>query len=163
MPAVERDLIAAGMPVESADRDVLTAIVTLADTEQSLARLADCIDASIDRHRGDPRPPEEPAAYCVEPVVIVPRARPSSQPPSRSRPMTGGRVSAELIAPYPPGIPVLAPGEEVTPAVLEALVRARTAGIRIAYAADPSLSTIRVADLTRASLRSSLSVYPTSP
>jgi lysine decarboxylase len=55
-----------------------------------------------------------------------------------------GRVSAELIAPYPPGIPVLAPGEEVTPAVLEALATARAAGIRIAYAADPSLSTIRV-------------------
>jgi lysine decarboxylase len=143
--SVERDLIAAGMPVESADRDVLTAIVTLADTEQSLARLADCIDASIDRHRGDPRPPEEPAAYCVEPVVVVPPREAffaAAEPIATNDGV--GRVSAELIAPYPPGIPVLAPGEEVTPAVLEALVRARTAGIRIAYAADPSLSTIRV-------------------
>jgi hypothetical protein len=32
----------------------------------------------------------------------------------------------------------------VTPAVLEALVSARAAGIRIAYAADPTLATIRV-------------------
>ena len=58
-----------------------------------------------------------------------------------------GRISAELIAPYPPGIPVLAPGEEVTPSVIEALDSARSAGIRIAYAADPTLSTIRVVQI----------------
>jgi len=55
-----------------------------------------------------------------------------------------GRVSAELIAPYPPGIPVIAPGEQVRPAVINALLGARAAGVRIAYAADPGLSTIRV-------------------
>ena len=55
-----------------------------------------------------------------------------------------GRVSVELVAPYPPGIPVLAPGEEVTTAVLEALVRRAAAGVRVAYAADPTLATLRV-------------------
>ena len=55
-----------------------------------------------------------------------------------------GRVSAELVAPYPPGIPVLAPGEEVTPAVLAALDQARSVGVRVAYAADPTLATLRV-------------------
>ena len=48
------------------------------------------------------------------------------------------------MAPYPPGIPVLAPGEEVTAAVLEALDQARSAGVRVAYAADPTLATLRV-------------------
>jgi lysine decarboxylase len=55
-----------------------------------------------------------------------------------------GRVTVELVAPYPPGIPILAPGEEVTEAALDALFRARAAGVRIAYAADPTLSTLRV-------------------
>jgi lysine decarboxylase len=143
--AIEQDLIAAGMPVESADRDVLTAIVTLADAQETLARLADCVAASIDRHRGDPRPPVGPAAYSVEPAVVLPprEAFFADAEPIGVRDAVG-RVSAELIAPYPPGIPVLAPGEEVTPAVLEALVSARAAGIRIAYAADPTLATIRV-------------------
>jgi lysine decarboxylase len=49
-----------------------------------------------------------------------------------------GRVSVELVAPYPPGIPVLAPGEEVTAAVLDALRRAGDAGVRVAYADDPA-------------------------
>ncbi len=45
-----------------------------------------------------------------------------------------GRVSAELIAPYPPGVPVLAPGELVTQPALGALLAARDDGVRIAYA-----------------------------
>jgi arginine decarboxylase len=143
--AIEQDLIAAGMPVESADRDVLVVIVTLADTQGTLARLVDHIAASIDRHRGDPRAPVEPAAYSVEPdVVMPPRAAffAAAEPVGISDAV--GRVSAELIAPYPPGIPVLAPGEQVTTAVVGALVSAAAAGIRIAYAADPTLATIRV-------------------
>ena len=55
-----------------------------------------------------------------------------------------GRVSAELVAPYPPGIPVLAPGEEVTIDAVDALLAARAAGSRIAYAADPSVRTLDV-------------------
>ena len=55
-----------------------------------------------------------------------------------------GRVSAELIAPYPPGIPVLAPGEVVTDNTVAALESATAAGVRIAYAADPTLTTIGV-------------------
>jgi lysine decarboxylase len=55
-----------------------------------------------------------------------------------------GRISAELVAPYPPGIPVLAPGEEVTGAALDVLDQARAAGVRVAYAADPTLRTLRV-------------------
>jgi lysine decarboxylase len=55
-----------------------------------------------------------------------------------------GRVSAELIAPYPPGIPVLAPGEQITAQTVAALDEAKAAGIRIAYAADRTLATITV-------------------
>jgi lysine decarboxylase len=55
-----------------------------------------------------------------------------------------GRVSAELIAPYPPGIPVLAPGEVVTSGVVTSLRAARDAGLRIAYASDPTLAAFRV-------------------
>ncbi len=39
---------------------------------------------------------------------------------------------------------VLAPGEEVTRELLDALLAARAAGVRIAYATDPTLSTLRV-------------------
>ena len=60
--------------------------------------------------------------------------------PSRCR----ARVSAELVAPYPPGVPVLAPGELITASALDALREVRDDGGRIAYAADPSLATFQV-------------------
>jgi arginine decarboxylase len=142
---VERDLIAAGLPVESADRDVLIAVASLADTRQTLGLLADTIAASVEQHRGAPRTTVGPAAYSVEPAVAVPpREAFFATAEAVGSDEAVGRVSAELIAPYPPGIPVLAPGEEVTPAVMEALRGAQAAGVRIAYAADPTLSTIRV-------------------
>jgi lysine decarboxylase len=55
-----------------------------------------------------------------------------------------GRVSAELIAPYPPGVPVLAPGELITAEAVAALLEVAADGGRIAYAADPSLATFQV-------------------
>jgi lysine decarboxylase len=55
-----------------------------------------------------------------------------------------GRISAELVAPYPPGVPVLAPGELVTTEALAALTEARADGVRIAYAADARLATLEV-------------------
>src|ERR1700758_3112660 len=55
-----------------------------------------------------------------------------------------GRVSAELVAPYPPGVPVLAPGELVTAEIVAALRAVLADGGRVAYAADPTLATVQV-------------------
>ena len=55
-----------------------------------------------------------------------------------------GRISAELVAPYPPGVPVLAPGELITAEALAALREVAADGGRIAYAEDPSLATFQV-------------------
>jgi arginine decarboxylase len=143
--AVERDLLAAGLPVESADRDILVAIVSLADTTDTLAALAGAIADSVERRRGTSRPILGPAAYRVEPVTAVP-PRQAFFAATETVPLDKaiGRTSAELVAPYPPGIPVLAPGELITDQTLITLNQARLAGVRIAYAADPALDTLRV-------------------
>jgi lysine decarboxylase len=86
-----------------------------------------------------------PAVYGVEPVaVLAPRAAFFAPHETVAARDAVGRVSTELIAPYPPGIPALAPGEQITAATLAALEDARAAGVRIAYAADPTLATLRV-------------------
>ncbi len=143
--AVEADLLAAGMPVEMADRDTVVAMVTLADTRAGLEELAVALVEAVENHRGRPRPVVASGVWAVDPVQATsPReaffAARESVPAERAV----GRVSAELVAPYPPGVPVLAPGEVVTPEALEALRAARAAGSRIAYAADPSLHTLDV-------------------
>ena len=143
--AVERDLLAAGLPVEAAERDVIVAVVSLADDGRTLTLLVDALLASLERHRGEPRAVVGPAAYAVQPVAALP-PREAYFAAHESVPADAavGRVCAELVAPYPPGIPVLAPGEQVTAAALGALREARATGVRIAYAADPTLATLRV-------------------
>jgi lysine decarboxylase len=55
-----------------------------------------------------------------------------------------GRISADLIAPYPPGVAVVAPGELLTEQIVIGLAATQKAGVRIAYASDSTLATYRV-------------------
>ncbi|HEY1590755.1 MAG TPA: amino acid decarboxylase [Solirubrobacteraceae bacterium] len=55
-----------------------------------------------------------------------------------------GRISAESIAGYPPGVPTLLPGERITPEVVAYLRELTAAGARLHGAADPTFNTVRV-------------------
>jgi arginine decarboxylase len=142
---VEADLIAAGMPVELADRDTIAAIVTIADDASTTMRFCDTLVASVERHRGAPRPVRSSPAWTVTPQQVLPPREAFFAPNDTVvAEAAAGRISAELVAPYPPGIPVLAPGEIITADALAALRAAKGEGSRIAYAADPSLATFQV-------------------
>ncbi|MGA3353353.1 MAG: decarboxylase [Acidimicrobiales bacterium] len=142
---VERRLIEQGIPLELADRDTIVAIVSVADDESTLDRLVSALIPAIRATSGPPRPPCVALSWDVKPVYAMsPRAAFFSAHESLPADLAVGRVSAELIAPYPPGIPVLAPGELVTEALLAGLRAVAADGVRVAYAADPSLSTLEV-------------------
>jgi arginine decarboxylase len=143
--AVEADLITAGMPVEMADRDTIVPIVTLADDAGHVARFTEVLAAAIERHRSAPRAPAAAIAWSLEPATVLP-PRDAFFAPHETVPADAaeGRVSAELAAPYPPGIPVLAPGELVTGEIIAALRAVLRDGGRVAYAADPTLATLQV-------------------
>ncbi|MEU4211766.1 ornithine decarboxylase [Streptomyces sp. NPDC026206] len=55
-----------------------------------------------------------------------------------------GRVAAEMLTPYPPGIPAALPGELLTAPLLEYLRTGAAAGMHLPDAADPRLETVRV-------------------
>jgi arginine/lysine/ornithine decarboxylase len=55
-----------------------------------------------------------------------------------------GRVSAELITPYPPGIPAVAPGEVYTAPLVDYLEEFIAADGFVEGASDPSLDRLRV-------------------
>ena len=143
--AVENDLVAAGMMVEMADRDTLVPIPVLADDEDQVATFVEAMIEAIERHRSAPRHLESAAAWSVVPqTILAPREAFFAPNETVGADAAVGRVSAELIAPYPPGVPVLAPGELITSEALNALREVRADGGRIAYAADPSLATLQV-------------------
>jgi arginine decarboxylase len=49
-----------------------------------------------------------------------------------------------MVSPYPPGVPVLTPGERVNEDVVDYLTTGVAAGMLIPDAADPSMKTLRV-------------------
>ena len=55
-----------------------------------------------------------------------------------------GRIAAEQITPYPPGIPAVVPGERLNDAVIDYLRTGLAAGMTCPDPADPSLQKFRV-------------------
>jgi lysine decarboxylase len=143
---VERDLWAAGVRVELANRDTLVPLVTLADTNESIERLVAALSTSIEKRRREPRDAGGASAvWRIEPeVALSPREAFFAPRETVQARLAPGRVAAETVAPYPPGIPAIAPGEVVSRELLGALREAARDGTRIAYCADPTLDTVQV-------------------
>ncbi|GAB4585725.1 aminotransferase class I/II-fold pyridoxal phosphate-dependent enzyme [Nocardia sp. IFM 10818] len=58
-----------------------------------------------------------------------------------------GRIAAEQVTPYPPGIPVLVPGELIDEAVIDYLRSGTAVGMNVPDPADSELHTLRVVSL----------------
>ena len=86
-----------------------------------------------------------PSAEIPEPVLRM-KPRDAWFAATESVPLaeSGGRICADTVAVYPPGIPAICPGEEITPATLEYLIAAQKLGLPCHGSSDPVLKTIRV-------------------
>jgi lysine decarboxylase len=143
---LERALIATGMPVELADRDTVVPIVTMLDDADTVAALVDAVVEAAAWLERAPRPRTVFAPWTQDiPVASLTPREAFFAPHDTVQASRGvGRISAELVAPYPPGVPVLVPGEVISREALTLLREAAAGGTRIAYAADPTLSTLQV-------------------
>ena len=143
---VEGDCWSEGVRFELANRDTLVPLLTMGDTEESVGRLVDVLRRSFERRRGEPRRPgPATAVWAVEPeVALTPREAFFASRETVAADRAAGRIAAELVVPYPPGIPAIAPGELVQAELLETLREAAAGGTRMAYCADASLRTLQV-------------------
>ena len=132
---------------ESADHDTLIFTVSVADEPEWILAFADLLVRLVNTHRGDPRKASPLSVWRVEPdVVLTPREAFLRGRRRVSMREAIGEVSAEQFCPYPPGVPLLAPGERVTRESLEA-IQAASKVCRVAYCSDPSLETMLIVDL----------------
>jgi lysine decarboxylase len=142
---IEQELLNANIDLEMANRDVIIPMITLADTPERIDDLIQRIIKLVNTNRGEPRQIVTAAAFSVIPEVVVsPRDAFFSSYEVVAAKDSIGRVCAELICPYPPGVPVLSPGERITQQAFDALMEAKESGVRIAFVADTSLATIKV-------------------
>jgi lysine decarboxylase len=142
---IERDLQVVGIRVEMADRDTIVFLATLADTSDDFEKLADALIPILKRHQGQRRESATALSWSVVPQRgISMRDAYFAKTEMVDATTAEGRISADLIAPYPPGVAVVAPGEVLTAHILQGLKASKDAGVRIAYATDSTLATYRV-------------------
>jgi arginine/lysine/ornithine decarboxylase len=129
------------------DHRRISAQLTYADDAETADRLLTAL-RDVAAHAAELRPAKpvdvpSPAELRLE-QVILPRdaffGRVEEVPAAEA----AGRVTAEMITPYPPGIPAALPGERLTGAVVRYLTSGVEAGMVIPDAADPELGSFRV-------------------
>lgn len=142
---IERDLQTAGIRVEMADRDTIVFLATIADGDEDFDHLADVLIPILKKRQEQRRESATALSWSVVPQRgISMRDAYFAKTEMVAADGATGRISADLIAPYPPGVAVVAPGEVLTAQILEGLRTSKEAGVRIAYATDPTLNTYRV-------------------
>lgn len=134
-----------GIDAEFADLRQVICSVTIGDTEASLTKLVTALKAIAAAV-----PPAVPRPYIVAPpaglpeLVISPRE--AYFAPARVVPLEAavGAIVAENIIPYPPGIPLLVPGEVLAQEHLDYLRYIMAEGSGVVGPEDKTLQTIRI-------------------
>lgn len=142
---IERELQKVNIRVEMADRDTVVFLTTLSDTKVEFELLSQSLIPILKKIQGTPRDSATSLSWSVIPTKgISMRDAYFADTELISAENAIGRISADLIAPYPPGVAVVAPGEVLTEEIVAGLIATKAAGVRIAYATDPTLNTFRV-------------------
>ncbi len=133
---------------EASDLVSVVSFVTIGDTRSSIDRLVTAFETLSREHRGRPAidPHLRSSGSVIRPGIQAMTPRDAFFAKSRAVPLreAAGEVSADLVIPYPPGIPVIAPGDVIEAHKLDYLEHGVRAGFYISGAADQSLATIRI-------------------
>lgn len=134
------------LEMEMCGADYVTAITTVFDSPEGLQRLGDSLEEIDADVTGTPGSREDgPAVYGMRAQAQC-CLREAMESPSRPVLLKGseGKISAEFVYLYPPGIPILAPGENIARNILDVIEEYIKKGLPIQGPEDESLETLRV-------------------
>lgn len=135
----------AGIAVELVDQDHVLFLVTYADDNPEFPAIARRIATVLDGLRKPERilPPVPPVLSIPE-QVLTPREAffaPKETVPFRE---AAGRVAGETLSFYPPGIPLIMPGERLTEELIAVSLELKEKQLQVSGPRDPSLETFEV-------------------
>ena len=135
------------LAVEMADYRHLLCFVTLADDDGTIDRLLSALHGLVRWARSEPRQPLPPRPGLHElraELVMPPRQAFFAEAEEVPLESCEGRIAAESVSPYPPGISRIVPGERITRAAIEYLQRGIEQSMYVQDARDPELRRLRV-------------------
>jgi arginine decarboxylase len=136
--------------LELSDENHLMAVVTVGNDEQDLQKLITAVRAMADwaRREGASKTlraePMPGRTALTSDMVMLPAEAffgPTEHVPLRQ---AAGRIAAEMVSPYPPGIPRLIPGERISQSQVAFLQASMAMGAFALEPSDLSLQTVRV-------------------
>ncbi|HHV94015.1 MAG TPA: arginine decarboxylase [Firmicutes bacterium] len=137
-----------GIQVELAGLNHVLAMITIGDGPEEVEALIKALEELAGEHSSCSRrsPVRLPQLPRPGEMLLSPRRAVLSPRRQIRLADAAGEVAAEAVLPYPPGIPVLVPGEKITPETVDFLQECRSQGIEVRGWADTSKETIWVVD-----------------
>jgi arginine decarboxylase len=137
-----------GIDLELAAENLVVAIFGLAESAHAAGeRLVAALRVAAERLGGEERPAQEPLAPPPPwgELAMTPREAFLGPQEVVAFEQAAGRVCAESLAAYPPGIPNVLPGERLTPETLDYIAESVGHGGQVRGGSDRELKTLRVA------------------
>lgn len=131
--------------VELSDLYNILAMATIGDEKEDYDRLYNAIHDISEKYSSEREVKDIPKVVWRMPYqALSPREAVYEPMEMVDFRKSDGRISAEIIAPYPPGIPVILPGEIITNDIIENIIKVQQAGIKINGPRDQKLEQIAV-------------------
>ncbi len=135
-----------GVQIELSDSENIVLLLSMGDTSEAISHFTTAFETVVRAGPGFPRADGVKACslppipeMVLEPAVAF--ARPARLVPFDE---AENHISGDMIAAYPPGIPVIYPGERLTQAVMDYLREAKSAGIHVQGPLDATLEFLTV-------------------
>ena len=129
--------------IEFGDIGNILAYLSIGDRMQELERLVSALAEIRRRYKKDPAGLLS-QEYIDPEVVCSPQSAFYSNKKSIPIKESAGQVCSEFVMCYPPGIPILAPGERITAGILEYIAYAKAKGCSMTGPEDPDINYINV-------------------
>ncbi|MGN0617269.1 aminotransferase class I/II-fold pyridoxal phosphate-dependent enzyme [Ruminococcus flavefaciens] len=132
--------------IEFGDIGNVLAYISVGDRKRDIERLISAL-AEIKRRFGKSSAHMLTQEYISPVVTETPRK--AFYAPKRSLPLeeAAGHVCSEFVMCYPPGIPILAPGELITPEIIEYIRYAKEKGCQMTGTEDIKIERLNVLDI----------------
>lgn len=129
--------------IEFGDLGNMLAYLSIGDRKQEVERLVSAL-ADIKRRYQKDKTGMLSQEYIPPRVVMTPQE--SFYAPKEQLPIqeTEGRICSEFVMCYPPGIPILAPGEEITDEIIEYILYAKEKGCSMTGPEDEKIEKLNV-------------------
>lgn len=129
--------------IEFGDFGNILAYISIGDRIQDIERLVGAL-ADIERLYKKDKTGMLSGEYIQPEVVVTPQKAFYSEKVSLPIKEACGKICGEFVMCYPPGIPILAPGEMITKEIAEYIIYAKEKGCSMQGTEDPKVNNINV-------------------